>query len=1632
MLCLQNMLVKSRRQRERERESKRLRRFLISSLLFFSLLFQSIFFAIPSPVKAATTLTTGLVSFWKLDEASGTRADAVGTGCGGSGCNLTDINTVTQAVGKIGNAAQFTSANSEYLTHVDHADLSTGDIDFSASAWVYLDNIDTDQAIVGQYLTSTNQRSWSLNYYSSSKYFRLSVSSDGTATGFNSIEASTFGQIQASTWYFVVVWHDSVNNTINIQVNNGAVDSKAYTTGTLDSNGDFAIGAMANPIQFFNGRIDAVGFWKKVLSSSEKTELYNGGNGLEYPFTVVDTTPPTITSVSSNTANGTYGTGAVIDIRVTFSEAVTSTGNVTVTLETGTTDRSCTFTVSNSSTGSCNYTVVDGDSSSDLDALSIAGTIADQAGNPMTNFVPATSLATNKNIVINTVGSITITSPVNYQVIQRNGSNQANITVTGTYTGTPTAIEASWNSGAYTTIVASPAGGTFSGTISNQTAGQGTLIVRFTNNTSVSSSKSYVGIGDIFVSAGQSNGSGRGLNPQTYSNPTLKASLFGNDDVWKELADPTDSNTNQVDSVSLEVPGVEGGSVWPLIATNYLADQNVPVAFIPTTKGGTSITQWQPNSSNHGDVTTLYGSMYRRINAVGGVKAVLFWQGENDMGTSRATYLSKVTSLANAIYSDFGVKTVVAQIGPYNNQTATNIDNVRLAQIDAWNAGGNILPGPSLYDIQITDLTYYVHFRTDAEVAAAATRWWAAIKKDLYSGTDGRGPILTSAKYNSTKTQIKLTFSDDTLPLLPASNLAGFTVKDNGISASISSITRIANNKLQINLASAASGTITISLGSGNVGEGVSVPTDSSTYNLPAEIFVDQATTALDETPPSGGSVSYNDGYYTSATVNLTVSDGTDAGSGLDTTTRTVQRKSATLSNGACGSYGSFSTITVTGTYPNFTDSSIVSSNCYQYQYFISDNDGNQATYTSSNVVKVDTANPTTPGTPSTTTPTNSSSQTWAWTAATDTVSGIANYLWRTTGTAIVSGSTATNNVITSLTEGIYNFFVKAVDNAGNQGTETLAGTLTVDQTAPTISSVSSGTPTSTGATITWTTNENTSSKIDYGLTNSYGNSTSETDTSPRVSSHSVALSGLVSCSTYHYRVQSIDAATNEKIDNDNTFTTAGCTASSSVSTQTASQITTASGGSLTLQDGNSHGLTLTVPTSFAGSDANFQAHQLDKTTVLATTSNPSGYSAAGSYFYELKALTNTTATVSSFNNALTVTIAYGTSDISGLDESTLKIFRWDGNNWNQLSSCFVNTSAKTVACTTTNFSTFALFGQASSSGSSSSSSSSSWSGSSSVCSDQAPGNKVPWLYGAIAQDSSSVLLYFTEADNPVNKYVLKYGTKSGDYPYGVQDMGINSRGPMTFLVKSLSPNTTYYFKVRGGNGCAVGNWSNEISAKTKGFVTTNNLDFVSSELKPVEETQSKETNSSCQTYLVKSGDTLWSIAKNLLGDGNKYKEIIEQNKEKYPTLETSNSLRTGWELKTNCTGLETEQTNKTTGKTQNSYEVKVKVVDTQNKPVAGAKVTLHSTPREATTDKNGVANFDNVEAGQHQVLIAYDGYKGEQTVNLTGDAKEFDLNVKVQKDNLSISPLAYGIMGIMGLIIIGLLGLLIKTRRKV
>jgi len=256
----------------------------------------------------------------------------------------------------------------------------------------------------------------------------------------------------------------------------------------------------------------------------------------------------------------------------------------------------------------------------------------------------------------------------------------------------------------------------------------------------------------------------------------------------------------------------------------------------------------------------------------------------------------------------------------------------------------------------------------------------------------------------------------------------------------------------------------------------------------------------------------------------------------------------------------------------------------------------------------------------------------------------------------------------------------------------------TTDEAPPTISATTSASTTSTGTTLTWTTDNAASSQVEYGLTSALASSqsTTETDTSPRVTSHSVDLSSLVACTTYYYQVKSTRATSTQATDTVGNFTTTGCSADATIVTSSTiddGSITIAAGGTLELVDANSIGVELTVPVGFHDTDSYFQINQIDDDTVLASTAAPSGFTAVDDFIYEFRALSGVGTAVTTFDEDITITMTYADADISSLTESSLQIFSSDGTAWTGLTGCVVDATTNTVTCDTDHFSSYGLFG---------------------------------------------------------------------------------------------------------------------------------------------------------------------------------------------------------------------------------------------------------------------------------------------------------------------------------------------------
>ena len=220
------------------------------------------------------TLADGLVAYWPMDESSGIRSDVRGASdfseSGG---------TIASQTGTQGNAADFTASNGKTLVTPDSASISSGDIDFTIAFWVYFDtlNLSTDKWILNKNTDGAGVNEYHVLYDTGVNKFRF------LAYGAGSNVADVWGGPSASAgqWYFVTAYHDAANNKAGISVNNSAPVETSTTGAPSDTGASLRIGGRATS-GFFDGRVDEVGIWKRILTSQERSDLYNAGAGNTY------------------------------------------------------------------------------------------------------------------------------------------------------------------------------------------------------------------------------------------------------------------------------------------------------------------------------------------------------------------------------------------------------------------------------------------------------------------------------------------------------------------------------------------------------------------------------------------------------------------------------------------------------------------------------------------------------------------------------------------------------------------------------------------------------------------------------------------------------------------------------------------------------------------------------------------------------------------------------------------------------------------------------------------------------------------------------------------------------------------------------------------------------------------------------------------------------------------------------------------------------------------------------------------------------------------------------------------------------------------------------------------------------
>lgn len=185
-------------------------------------------------------------------------------------------------------AAQFTAANSESLSRADEAAIKCGDIDFYWAGWVMLDTTSATNRVI--FTKGDSGIGAAVNYvlYKSATEVPTFVVGDNST-----FKTATWGSaLSTATWYFIEVYHDSVNDLIGICVNRGT-DVTTATAGIIPftaSTGALKFGIGASGTLPLDGREGNWCGFKRLPSAAERNAIYNSGSGVRYADAAVSYT----------------------------------------------------------------------------------------------------------------------------------------------------------------------------------------------------------------------------------------------------------------------------------------------------------------------------------------------------------------------------------------------------------------------------------------------------------------------------------------------------------------------------------------------------------------------------------------------------------------------------------------------------------------------------------------------------------------------------------------------------------------------------------------------------------------------------------------------------------------------------------------------------------------------------------------------------------------------------------------------------------------------------------------------------------------------------------------------------------------------------------------------------------------------------------------------------------------------------------------------------------------------------------------------------------------------------------------------------------------------------------------------
>lgn len=222
--------------------------------------------------QGKTTLRRGLVGVWEFDEASGSTAYCANNAL----LDATNNGATVNQTGKIGKCYDFDGSD-DYVRTPAIANPTL----MSISVWFFADTLGDSNA--GRILHTGYSET--LNTAGSGEKIDIQFyRAWSTAYGRWYYPGSS---LSLSAWNHIVILYDGSSTSNDpVYYQNGIQKTPSESTapsGSIVNTAEvWTIGDHKDLVRSFDGKIDQVAVWSRILSAAEVAALYNSGNGLAF------------------------------------------------------------------------------------------------------------------------------------------------------------------------------------------------------------------------------------------------------------------------------------------------------------------------------------------------------------------------------------------------------------------------------------------------------------------------------------------------------------------------------------------------------------------------------------------------------------------------------------------------------------------------------------------------------------------------------------------------------------------------------------------------------------------------------------------------------------------------------------------------------------------------------------------------------------------------------------------------------------------------------------------------------------------------------------------------------------------------------------------------------------------------------------------------------------------------------------------------------------------------------------------------------------------------------------------------------------------------------------------------------